>query len=214
MAGGIFPNYPFEINIKCVIFSILIIFLFFYTPPKWNLSTNLFISFILFVIAYIAMAWYDYKFQCESLALRKSTDGITDKLKPPQYSEAQTDRTKMTNDEIALEQTLIHLFHILIVAPLLFYVALRKNTANDSALISLIATFVFAMVYHFVRAQRKFKETRTIGYIPLIHLLFGIFALFVILLKKYDLYNIFYVLSVYALVKHSVGIVQVSHSLE
>ena len=213
MAGGIFPNYPFEINIKCVIFSILIIFLFFYSPPKWNVSTNLFIGFILFVVAYVAMAWYDYKFQCEALALRKSTGGLTDKLKPPQHSEAQTDRTKMTDYEIALEKTLIHLFHILIVAPLLFYIALRKNTANESAIIPLITTFVFGMVYHFVRAQRKFKETRTIGYIPLIHFLFGIFAIFVILSKKYELYNIFYVLSVYALGKHSLELIQTSHSI-
>jgi hypothetical protein len=62
MAGGIFPNYPFELNIKCVIFSAIIIGLFFYCPPDMNIFWKIFISFVLFVIAYVALAWYDYKF--------------------------------------------------------------------------------------------------------------------------------------------------------
>ena len=62
MSGGIYPNYPFELNPKCVIFSIIIIGLFFYQPPNMNIYWKLVTTFVLFVISYVSMAWYDYKF--------------------------------------------------------------------------------------------------------------------------------------------------------
>lgn len=65
MAGGIFSGYPFEPNWKCVIFTALIAGGYWALPPK-----NLVVLITLFILPYIAMAWYDYAYTC------------TNKLKP------------------------------------------------------------------------------------------------------------------------------------
>jgi hypothetical protein len=98
MAGGIFPGYPFVLNPKCVIFSSIIIWLFFYVPPRMTLYWKLFVSFLLFVISYVALAWYDYKFECQTLALKRGTSpySITQTMKQQNHTESQVYQTKET----------------------------------------------------------------------------------------------------------------------
>jgi hypothetical protein len=60
MAGGIFPNYPFHLNLKCIVFTAVIVVIYWFLPPK-----NLFILFFLLWAPYIAMAWYDDAYRCE-----------------------------------------------------------------------------------------------------------------------------------------------------
>ena len=49
---------------------------------------------IVFVVAYVAMAWYDYKFECMKLALKRgSRGGVTTLLKPDTHTESQSDGT-------------------------------------------------------------------------------------------------------------------------
>ena len=59
MAGGIFPRYPFHFNIKCIIFTLLIVFGYWYLPPR-----NIIVLLFLLWIPYIALAWYDYSYNC------------------------------------------------------------------------------------------------------------------------------------------------------
>ena len=59
MSGGIFPGRPFEVNIKCVLFTMLIAGGYWYLPSK-----NLYILIFLLWSPYIAMAWYDYSYDC------------------------------------------------------------------------------------------------------------------------------------------------------
>jgi hypothetical protein len=59
MAGGIFPGAPFKFNIKCVIFSLAIAGGYWYLPPK-----NFWVLFFLIWFPYIALAWYDYSYNC------------------------------------------------------------------------------------------------------------------------------------------------------
>ncbi len=61
MAGGIFPGKPFEYNLKCVIFTLVLAGGYWYAPPK-----NLYILFFLLWAPYIALAWYDYSYNCET----------------------------------------------------------------------------------------------------------------------------------------------------
>ena len=209
MAGGIFPNYPFELNPKCIIFSIIIIGLFFYQPPNMNIYWKTVAAFILFVISYVLMAWYDYKFECQKLAFKKSTSslGITGKFKPPVYLESQIDKTKMTKTEQELEYALINILHLFIIAPLFLYVGLNKDKSNSITTVLLYVIFSFAIIYHGVRASR---ESNIISWA---HIIVSIVSMY--LLNKKDkpkwFYNAFFGIGIYTGLKHGFYLTQTFH---
>jgi hypothetical protein len=60
MAGGIFQGYPFTPNLKCVIFTALLAGGYWYMPPH-----NVYILIMLLWAPYIALSWYDYKYECK-----------------------------------------------------------------------------------------------------------------------------------------------------
>lgn len=60
MAGGIFPGRSFAWNIKCIIFTLVIASGYWFLPSK-----NIWILFFLLWFPYIAMAWYDYAYDCK-----------------------------------------------------------------------------------------------------------------------------------------------------
>lgn len=209
MAGGLFPNYPFELNIKCVIFSGIIIGLFFYCPPKMNIGWNIFISFILFVVAYVAMAWYDYKFECMKLALKRGTNpaGITSKFKPETHTESQGDRSKMTADEKKLEYLLLNLYHVFIVTPVAIYIGLNGDMASNTSIIFLFVNFMFAFIYHIVRVLRKFNG------VSMGHVIFSIVGGGYLLLSKRPQWFYYSILGLggYAGMKHGYELMIKSH---
>ncbi len=198
MAGGLFPNYPFELNIKCIIFSVIIMAIYLYKPPEMHPVWKSFTLIIIFIVSYVAMAWYDYKFNCTKLALRKSTAGITDLMKPEPHSEAQTDRSKATKEEKDLEWQLINLYHIFILTPLLLYIGIYKNEANPIAGNILSANLVFAILYHGVRLFDK------LNFVSIGHVLIGIIGLYYLNIKdKPDaLYTTLIITGLYTGVKH------------
>lgn len=59
MAGGVFPGQPLALNIKCVVFSLLIAGGYWYLPYK---SIPVLVALLYF--PYLAMAWYDYYYDC------------------------------------------------------------------------------------------------------------------------------------------------------
>jgi hypothetical protein len=61
MAGGIFPGKPFEFNLKCVIISLLLAGGYWTSPHK-----NIWVLFFLLWFPYIAIAWYDYMYDCQN----------------------------------------------------------------------------------------------------------------------------------------------------
>ena len=210
MAGGIFPNYPFELNPKCIIFSIIIIGLFFYKPPELQIYWKLMIAFILFVLSYVGLAWYDYTFDCTTLALKKSTSpiGITGYFKPPSYTQSQTDKSKLTNNEKDLEWILISLVHLLIIAPLFLYVGMSKDVdTNEINNILLIVVFAFAVLYHGVRVIEK------IDIISITHIIIGIIGIYYSAQtdKSKWFYNILSAIGVYAGLKHGYYLTQTFH---
>ena len=60
MAGGLFSGHPFALNIKCIIFTAILAGGYWYLPPK-----NLWILAFLIWFPYIALAWYDYSYDCK-----------------------------------------------------------------------------------------------------------------------------------------------------
>ena len=104
MAGGIFPGAPFTFNIKCVIFSAMLAGGYWFLPPK-----NLFVLFFLLWFPYLAMAWYDYMYECRN----KLGPTIVPfgrfmwlPFKPPQY---QAEFNKMSERQIGLMGRVDHL---------------------------------------------------------------------------------------------------------
>ena len=60
MAGGIFPGHPFALNIKCIIFTAILAGGYWFAPHK-----NLWVLSFLIWFPYIALAWYDYSYNCQ-----------------------------------------------------------------------------------------------------------------------------------------------------
>ena len=85
MAGGLFGR-PFAFNIKCIIFSLIIISLFFFKPNIKNNYIAYGISFLLFVVSYVAMAWYDSIYNCDILPLKKGSSSFQRFLKPKSHT--------------------------------------------------------------------------------------------------------------------------------
>ena len=61
MAGGIFVDQPFHFNPKCVIFGIILMVAYYFLPPK-----ELILLPLIFIVGYIAMAWYDHIYNCDT----------------------------------------------------------------------------------------------------------------------------------------------------
>ena len=95
MAGGLFGA-PFAVNPKCIAFSIIIIGLFLWRPSFSSSVTKWGTIGVLFVIAYVGIAWYDYFFDCRIQPLKRGTvGGPTQVLKPPAHvPDKQTETSK------------------------------------------------------------------------------------------------------------------------
>ena len=153
MAGGLFGQ-PFVINEKCIVFSLICMALFLYKPNFQNSYMLYFTLVIIFVIAYVAMAWYDYYFACKLLPLKKGEISITGLFKPHnnvllKKSDTTSDNNK---DDVSLEtnrkEILIYMIHLIVIVPLLGYIAYYKTKINPMIypLVGMLA--VFTAIYH------------------------------------------------------------------
>lgn len=151
MSGGIFPGYPFTLNIKCIIFALIIMALYSFKAPQVSLRVNIIIYFIIFVIAYVAMAWYDYYYACEQLPLQRSTVGLTHYLKPPMHQEEKQQKHLMTEQEVEKNKYMIYVLHVLFIVPFLTYIAIKKDKVHESVYPLLYALIAFTLLYHGMR---------------------------------------------------------------
>jgi hypothetical protein len=148
MSGGLFPGYPFTLNIKCIIFSIIIMIIYTFRPPRLSLIPSLSIYFIIFVISYVALAWYDYYYACSQLPLQKSSVGITDYLKPPAHEPKKQLEHMFSEKEINKNNKTIYALHLLVIVPILLYVGIKSKKAPKEAFYLLIVLAGFTAVYH------------------------------------------------------------------
>jgi hypothetical protein len=147
MAGGLFGR-PFAFNIKCIIFSLIIITLFFYKPIIKNTYVAYGTSFILFVVSYVAMAWYDSVYNCDILPLKKGSVSAQRFLKPDAHEKEKQEKHLETAYETSLKYKLIYAAHLFFIVPLLGYVAYYgKKTPNTGFIITGVLT-AFTMAYH------------------------------------------------------------------
>ena len=147
MAGGLFGR-PFTINVKCIIFSMICMALFLYKPNIKNQYTLYGVLFLIFTIAYVAMAWYDYYFNCDLLPLQKWEYSLQQFIKPPAHEpEKQIEHKDQPIDKI-MRRMLIYAFHIFLIVPILAYLALYKKNVNPMIYPLLGSLAVFTLFYH------------------------------------------------------------------
>jgi len=146
MAGGLFGK-PFAFNIKCIIFSLIIMALFLYNPKIKNNYVLYGTLFIIFVISYVAMAWYDYFFDCRILPLRKGEKSWQKHIKPPAH-QPEKQKDWICEEDKSLKLTLIYLSHVIFIVPMLGYVALYRNRVNPIIYPLLGVLAIFTLGYH------------------------------------------------------------------
>ena len=147
MAGGLFGQ-PFSINIKCIIFSFICMALFLFRPDYNNKILLYGLLGIIFVIAYVSMAWYDYIFNCDILPLKRGKLTLTSHIKPPVHEEEKQIEHNETVEENKLKHYLIYLSHILIIVPLLVYIAVYRKKINPVVYPLIGALAFLTLIYH------------------------------------------------------------------
>ena len=148
MSGGLFPDYPFTLNIKCIVFSLLIMIIYTYKPPSLSTIASLIVYFLIFVVSYVSLAWYDYYYGCSQLPLQRSNAGITQYFKPPVYDKERQEEHMFSQKEIDKNNTVIYAMHLLLIVPLLLYIGIGKGKVSKSIYNILIALAGFTAVYH------------------------------------------------------------------
>lgn len=123
MSGGIFPGRPFHFNVKCIIFTLVLAAGYWYLPHK-----NPWVLAFLIWFPYIALAWYDWSYQCQDKlqpTLVPFGRYIWLPFKPPGYKQAYED---LPDEQKEAMNKLDHLTGWTIVASLIIWrlVAMRK----------------------------------------------------------------------------------------
>jgi hypothetical protein len=117
MSGGIFPNRPFTLNIKCVVITLMIALGYWFLPYK-----NFYVLIFLLWFPYIAIAYYDAVYDCkdkENPTLFPFGRYIFLPFKPQYY---QDRFKKMSPEQIQFMNKTDHLFFWTIIVVVLFFI--------------------------------------------------------------------------------------------
>ena len=150
MSGGLFPGYPFTLNIKCIIFSLIIMIIYTFRPPVLSLFPSLVVYFIIFVVSYVALAWYDYYYACSQLPLQKSTGGggFTGLFKPPPHETQKQVDHMFSQKELDKNNKSIYALHFLIIVPILLYIGIKSQKTPKQLFYILLVLAAFTATYH------------------------------------------------------------------
>lgn len=121
MAGGIFPGKPFAFNLKCVVFTFVLAAGYWYLPHK-----NPWILAFLLWFPYIALAWYDYAYDCQNKlgpTIVPFGRYLWLPFKPPGY---QSEFNKLADEQIQAMNRLDHLVGWTIVASVFAILIYRR----------------------------------------------------------------------------------------
>ena len=156
MAGGIFVERPFVVNVKCLVFASVLCGILVLAPEKR--SGRLVMAPFTFIFAYVAMAWYDYAYSCSDRMLSgRITGPWYGSIFKPQYDEQQQASQQppdLVPDQKREYMKRVWLFHVLIITPLLGYVAWAK-TLGSGMRWAIGELAVLAGLYHGFRLWEK-----------------------------------------------------------
>jgi hypothetical protein len=160
MAGGIFVDQPYHPNPKCLLFSAIIMALYWFSPVK----KNKFLLPVIFTISYVAMAWYDYRYNCDTIMYSGTSIGPNtfDAIFKPQRRDEKPDKSKkiLPNQEQEYLKR-VYLFHLIAIAPLLIYVGYKGNKVNPKFFPVVLSIGVMAGVYHGIRIFKPRQTANT-----------------------------------------------------
>lgn len=120
MSGGIFTGRPFVYNPKCIVFSFYSSLLFYAGG-----SRNPLLIALIFIMAYVLLAWYDWAYDCKDLMYSGTGPGFNfSPLFKPQYREKNRigENSDLVADQEKAYLNKVYFFHAFIIAPLMLYV--------------------------------------------------------------------------------------------
>lgn len=151
MAGGIFADQPFHSNLKCSIIGVIMMILYWILPYR-----NPFMLPVVFLVTYIAIAWYDYLYNCSN-QLYSGTFPVAlatlDSWAKPQkrFEAVKPDAPPLVKEQELTYKKKIYALHSLFIAPFLFYLGWYGRKANNNVW-SIVGTVAFlALLYHGLR---------------------------------------------------------------
>ena len=162
MAGGIFIGRPFNPNIKCVIFGFLLALMYIYLPRQAQGKGNPLIIALIFIISYIAMAWYDWAWNCDDKMFSGSGPSLhfgsifKPQFRRPGPSSGDVVQTNYGSDQLIADQEKkylqkVYFFHATAVAPLLMYVGYYGASSHPNVWGAVGGMGVLAGLYHTFR---------------------------------------------------------------
>mgnify|MGYP006074893957 CR=1 FL=1 len=151
MAGGVFVDQPFHVNIKCVVFSVALI-LAYWTMPK----RNPFLVPLIFVVAYVGMAWYDHVYDCKQKMYGGRLSGalslhLSAPFKPQRRTTPSDGSKNLVEDPEALYRKKVNLFHLVAVNPLFAYVGYYGANSTPLLYPALLGLGLVGVTYHGAR---------------------------------------------------------------
>jgi len=146
MAGGIFVDQPYHPNPKCLLFSAIIMAIYWFSPT----DKNPFLLPVMFVISYVAMAWYDYMYDCDSIMYSGNALGANtlDAIFKPQYRNKKSDKKNLATNQEKEYLFRVYLFHVIAIAPILLYVGYYGIKSNKQIFPVILTLGVMSLLYH------------------------------------------------------------------
>ena len=155
MAGGIFTDKPFEANIKCILYSGIIILLYYYLTAT-NHTFNPLMTIPIFIISYVSLAWYDHTYNCDTTLKTGNSPigaGTLDSVFKPNSGNPEPN---LLPDQEKAYKKKVYLFHLLAVAPLIIYVGYNRKNTNEKVYPLLLSTGIVAVLYHGLRLSQVY----------------------------------------------------------
>ena len=127
--------------------------LFLYKPAIKSTLVLYATLFLIFVISYVAMAWYDYYYDCRILPLKRGDISLTGLFKPPPHSSKQLALSPPLSPDVKFNNIIIYAAHILFIVPLLIYMAVYKKKVNAMVYPIIGVLAIFTLLYHGIKAM-------------------------------------------------------------
>lgn len=143
MAGGIFTNRPFSFNLKCIVFGFALVIGYWAAAGP---MVNFWLFPLIFILAYVAMAWYDELYSCSD-RLRSGRYGVVsvaDSIFKPQLRDSSLPDSAV--DQSYLYKRNMHMFHAFIAMPLFMYVTYGRGGAATLAFGFAFLGFVYHLL--------------------------------------------------------------------
>jgi len=115
---------------------------------------------LIFIIAYIALAWYDVGYNCSDRLYSGKGLGtaVYDSIFKDQLRDIQHAGKDTVLDQERIYQRNVHFFHILMIVPVLLYVGIRGKLTDNNWYTVLIVFALGSFVYH---GYRIFQSRQT-----------------------------------------------------